>query len=141
MLKTLSHRNVVQYFGTRRSGKKLYIILESVLLQSWHERERNVTLFFRFDRYCSGGSVASALKQFGVFSEAVIRIYSQELVQGLIYLHGKGIIHRDIKGSNILLVRSPGGMIPKLADFGCSVQVWDALTIMILETALVFFTM
>jgi hypothetical protein len=47
LLKTLSHPNIVQYYGTRRVRRKLYIILE----------------------YCSGGSVASALKQFGVFSE------------------------------------------------------------------------
>jgi len=47
LLQDLSHPNIVHYYGTRRVRRKLYIILE----------------------FCSGGSVASALKQFGVFSE------------------------------------------------------------------------
>jgi serine/threonine protein kinase len=55
-------------------------------------------------------------------SQAVIRIYSEQVVQGLVYLHERGIIHRDIKGSNLLLVRHPLRMEVKLADFGCSVQ-------------------
>lgn len=51
------------------------------------------------------------------FTEAQIIFILHEVLQGLKYLHGIGIAHRDVKGSNILLNRQ--GQI-KLADFGCS---------------------
>lgn len=54
-------------------------------------------------------------------AQAHVRTLSKQITHGLVYLHTKGIIHRDIKGSNILLVKD--GREAKLADFGCSVQV------------------
>jgi thiamine kinase-like enzyme len=64
------------------------------------------------------GSLSSLLYKFGKFSDSVIRLYTYQLLTGLEYLHRHRIIHRDIKGANILVNESG---LCKLADFGASV--------------------
>ena len=49
------------------------------------------------------------------FADAHLKSLCEQMLAGLAYLHHKGIIHRDIKGSNIL-VNNRGEL--KLADFG-----------------------
>jgi len=44
-----------------------------------------------------------------------VKCYLQQLLQGLDHCHRHGVLHRDIKGSNLLL--DNGGML-KIADFG-----------------------
>ncbi|KAK1316992.1 Mitogen-activated protein kinase kinase kinase NPK1 [Acorus calamus] len=56
----------------------------------------------------------------------VIKMYTKQLMHGLEYLHRNGIIHRDIKGANILVDNK--GCI-KLADFGASKQVVELATV------------
>ncbi|XP_057960481.1 mitogen-activated protein kinase kinase kinase NPK1-like isoform X2 [Malania oleifera] len=97
LLKNLSHPNIVRYLGTVREEETLNILLEFV----------------------PGGSISSLLGKFGSFPEAVIRMYTKQLLLGLEYLHENGIMHRDIKGANILVDNK--GCI-KLADFGASKQ-------------------
>jgi hypothetical protein len=64
--------------------------------------------------------VAHLLKQFGPFSLSVVREYTRQILLGLEYLHDNGIIHRDIKGGNILV---DANRTVKLADFGASTQL------------------
>lgn len=49
------------------------------------------------------------------FSEPQVKCYMQQLLSGLDHCHSRGVLHRDIKGSN-LLIDSNG--ILKIADFG-----------------------
>lgn len=49
------------------------------------------------------------------FEDAHLKSLCHQMLAGLAYLHHKGVIHRDIKGSNILL-NNRGEL--KLADFG-----------------------
>jgi serine/threonine protein kinase len=95
LLRNLHHENIVQYFGTSVEGDALNIFLE----------------------YVPGGSISSLLLKFQHFSEQVIQVYTRQLLLGLEYLHRHQIVHRDIKGANILVDNS--GVI-KLADFGAS---------------------
>ncbi|KAK6117251.1 hypothetical protein DH2020_049016 [Rehmannia glutinosa] len=104
LLKNLSHPNIVRYLGTAREEDSLNILLEFV----------------------PGGSISSLLGKFGSFPESVIRMYTKQLLLGLEYLHKNKIMHRDIKGANILVDNK--GCI-KLADFGASKKVEALATI------------
>jgi mitogen-activated protein kinase kinase kinase len=75
-----------------------------------------------FLEYVPGGSVSALLNKFGSFEEALVRNFVRQILQGLDYLHTSDIIHRDIKGANIL-VDNKGGI--KISDFGISKKVAD----------------
>ncbi|CAA7027564.1 unnamed protein product [Microthlaspi erraticum] len=104
LLKNHSHPNIVRYLGTVREDETLNILLEFV----------------------PGGSLSSVLEQFGPLPEAVVGKFTKQLLLGLEYLHNHAIMHRDIKGANILVDNE--GCI-KLADFGASKQVAELATI------------
>lgn len=70
-----------------------------------------------FLEYVPGGSVAALLNNYGAFEEALVRNFVRQILTGLNYLHERNIIHRDIKGANIL-VDNKGGI--KISDFGIS---------------------
>jgi len=90
----------------------LNIILELVLCQ------RVIPVpWLTTDRYCENGSLHSICKAYGKFPENLVGVYMTQVLQGLQYLHDQGVIHRDIKGANILTTKD--GTV-KLADFGVS---------------------
>lgn len=59
---------------------------------------RTDKVFCIFMEYVPGGSIASMLKQFDAFSEELIKIFTRQIVEGVMYLHAMGVVHRDIKG-------------------------------------------
>lgn len=58
-------------------------------------------------------------KRFGKFPESLVAVYISQVLEGLVYLHDQGVIHRDIKGANILTNKD--GTV-KLADFGVAAK-------------------
>ncbi|KFQ23048.1 Mitogen-activated protein kinase kinase kinase 3, partial [Mesitornis unicolor] len=100
LLKTLRHDRIVQYYGCLRDPeeKKLSIFVE----------------------YMPGGSIKDQLKAYGALTENVTRKYTRQILQGVFYLHSNMIVHRDIKGANIL--RDSAGNV-KLGDFGASKRI------------------
>ncbi|XP_027444226.1 mitogen-activated protein kinase kinase kinase 2 isoform X2 [Callorhinus ursinus] len=65
----------------------------------------------------SKGSIKDQLKAYGALTENVTRKYTRQILEGVHYLHSNMIVHRDIKGANIL--RDSTGNV-KLGDFGAS---------------------
>jgi serine/threonine-protein kinase 24/25/MST4 len=55
--------------------------------------------------------------KYGRLEEYQCAIVLRELIKGLEYLHGEGVLHRDVKAANVLLCTD--GSV-KLADFGIS---------------------
>ena len=101
VMQRLNHPNIVQYYG---------------LMEDKEKDTLNI-----FMEYVDGGSLASFAKEQNAnapLSEGTLRDWSRQMLCGVKYLHDSGVIHRDIKGDNIL-VRKEGGVL-KLADFGCS---------------------
>ena len=68
------------------------------------------------------GSLSNVIKKFGSFSESLTAIYIMQVLRGLKYLHEQGVLHRDIKGANILTTKE--GQV-KLADFGVAMKLSD----------------
>ncbi|KAI8885393.1 Pkinase-domain-containing protein [Backusella circina FSU 941] len=98
LLKELQHDNIVQYLGSEIDSAYFSIFLE----------------------YVPGGSVAGLLASYGAFQETLVKSFVRQILKGLNYLHGKDIVHRDIKGANVL-VDNKGGV--KITDFGISKKV------------------
>lgn len=61
--------------------------------------------------------VLLAVLRFGPLPERVLALYTHQILEGVDYLHLNRVIHRDLKGNNIMLM--PTGII-KLIDFGCA---------------------
>ncbi|XP_016682041.2 MAP3K epsilon protein kinase 1 isoform X1 [Gossypium hirsutum] len=81
----LNHKNIVKYLGSLKTTTHLHIILE----------------------YVENGSLANIIKpnKFGPFPESLVAVYIAQVWEGLVSLHEQGVIHRDIKGANILTTK------------------------------------
>eukprot|EP00960_Hanusia_phi_P030486 748650-Hanusia_phi.AAC.2 len=114
------------YLGMNLDSGELFVV-KQVVFVSKERSEEVVQVTGQFTavsrhqlsdaRIRSGGSVADLVSRFGPLVDTVVRKYTREVLAGLQYLHSRGIIHRDIKGQNIL-VDNRG--VCKLADFGSS---------------------
>ncbi|XP_050395697.1 misshapen-like kinase 1 isoform X4 [Patella vulgata] len=100
------HRNIATYYGAfikkGPPGKddQLWLVME----------------------FCGAGSVTDLVKatKGNCLKEEWISYVCREILRGLAHLHGNRVIHRDIKGQNVLLTDNAE---VKLVDFGVSAQL------------------
>jgi mitogen-activated protein kinase kinase kinase len=121
LLKIMHHENIVQYLGesTRVDGLKGAEL--RLCYTDSHSDDKHLYIFLE---YVPGGSVAHILANLGAFEEALVRTFCKQILAGLAYLHENDIVHRDIKGANIL-VDNRGTV--KISDFGISKKVEENL--------------
>ncbi|XP_060716877.1 mitogen-activated protein kinase kinase kinase kinase 4-like isoform X5 [Tachysurus vachellii] len=106
MLKKYSHhRNIATYYGAfiKKSppghDDQLWLVME----------------------FCGAGSITDLVKNTkNGLKEDWIAYISREILRGLAHLHAHHVIHRDIKGQNVLLTENAE---VKLVDFGVSAQL------------------
>jgi serine/threonine-protein kinase len=91
----LDHPNVVRAFDADQSGDLLYIVME----------------------YVAGRSLDQVLEQQGSLPPADVGNYMAQAALGLDHAHDRGIVHRDVKPSNLLL--GDDGQL-KILDLGLS---------------------
>ena len=88
---------------------------------SYYSRETN-TIWLILE-YCAAGSAVDLMLSMGrTLSEVEVSTIMEMVLKGLIYIHKLNLIHRDIKGANIML--SEDGYA-KLGDFGIGIQMTD----------------
>lgn len=105
ILRRFEHKNIVKYLGSER-------------LLPTNSPEGEVRIIMQ---YMPGGSLSSILKEYGALSEPIVLKFTKQIVKGLHYLHSHGVVHRDLKGGNILADNSGNVM---LGDFGESKHIY-----------------
>ena len=109
LLQSLRHENVVQLYEMMVSNGQTFRHGIAHTLTSFLG---SVFMVFEYMDHDLTGILSQT--QF-TFSNAHLKSLCQQMLAGLAYLHHKGVIHRDIKGSNIL-INNRGEL--KLGDFG-----------------------
>ena len=70
---------------------------------------------------CDHGELYTYLKSVSTkLNESEVCHYMKQVIQGLLYLHSHGILHRDLTLANLLL---SGDMNVKIGDFGLATQL------------------
>ena len=94
-----AHENVIALKSVVEHDEYVYVVLE----------------------LAENGSLASLVKpnKFGCLSERLAKVYVTQLLKGLAFLHKRGVVHRDVKGANVLTTKD--GVV-KIADFGVALR-------------------
>mmetsp|Transcript_16941 Transcript_16941/g.36707 ORF Transcript_16941/g.36707 Transcript_16941/m.36707 type:complete len:358 (+) Transcript_16941:18-1091(+) len=117
LLKSLRHPNVVMLKEIVASKATDY-----------NRSKGSIYMVFEYLEHDLAGIVSSGFK----LTKATIKLYMKQLLDGLHYCHVNNILHRDIKGSNLLI--SDDGRL-KIADFGLA-RSWNDETVPLTKTVI-----
>ncbi len=101
MLRRLSHPNIIRCDGEGTVGGRRYAILE----------------------HLEGSPLSASLDRRRRLGWPHVKSLMIQICDALEAVHGKGIIHRDVKARNIFLTDAPAGEVVKLLDFGLALDL------------------
>ena len=86
ILKDINHENIVKLYDVKETSQYFYLVTE----------------------YCNGGALSDRLEEYkdtynAPFPEEIVQYLMRQIMSAMKYLHGKKILHRDIKLDNILV--------------------------------------
>ena len=86
ILSALKHPNIVKFYDIKKTNKHYFIMME----------------------FCNGGELSKALEKYKekngrAFPEELVQHFMRQIIDAFKYIHGKKVIHRDVKLDNILL--------------------------------------
>ena len=96
--KSLSHTNIVKFEHFFEDDENVYILLE----------------------LCTNQSMSELLRRRKRLTELEVQCYMVQIISSLSYIHGKNVIHRDLKIGNLFISEK---MEVKLGDFGLATKL------------------
>ena len=100
VMKDLHHENVVEFIDFFEEENFFYVVLE----------------------FLEGGELFDRIVEKNCYNEKEARDVVSTILKGMKYCHDKGIVHRDMKPENLLLVSKSDDSSVKLADFGHAIR-------------------
>ncbi|XP_077598926.1 serine/threonine-protein kinase DCLK3 [Stigmatopora nigra] len=104
LLISLRHPRIIRLLAHHRTPARAYLVME----------------------LAGGGDLFEAIRRRGSFAEDQAALMVADVSAALKYLHGRSVVHRDVKPENLLIVQALPGLIRlKLADFGLAMVVTE----------------
>ena len=110
LLSTLAHENIIRFYGICEIQQDAYYTLG--IAMAW----------------ANLGGLDTCFKTLSEFQRATV---SSDIIHGLMYLHSKKVVHRDMKLANVLLHGDLNqGIIAKIGDFGFARKIEDYMSLL-----------
>ncbi len=118
-----AHKKATELF--EREAQRLKELAEHVQIPNLYAYFKEGEYLYLVQQFIEGQNLLQELKQQGVFDEAKIRDFLNDLLSVLVAIHQQQVIHRDIKPENIIRRHSDGRLV--LIDFGVAKQKTETI--------------